>query len=170
MLAFGDSLTHGSGARTEQAYPKVLARLINREVMIEATPGDKTSDGLQKLPDALDDTQPDLLLLCLGGNDFLRKVPTSTTRDNLVRMIEMARSRGIPVLLIGVPEPALLGLDSHPMYAQLAAEYQLPLENDIVADLLSDRDTKSDSIHPNAAGYALMAEAIAELMRKAGAI
>src|SRR5690606_9431259 len=75
ILAFGDSLTHGSGARRDQAYPAILQSLIGRTVEVEATPGDKSADGMAKLQEALDEHEPDLLILCLGGNDFLRKVP-----------------------------------------------------------------------------------------------
>ena len=170
ILAFGDSLTHGSGTTPDKAYPAVLAELINRQVELEATPGDKTGDGLGKLLPALQEHQPDLLILCLGGNDFLRKVELASTRRNLQQMIEMARAQGSQVMLIGVPQPALFGLDVHPLYRELAQQYQLPLEADIVAEVLSDRDTKSDAIHPNAAGYRQMAGAIAELLREAGAI
>lgn len=170
ILAFGDSLTHGSGADTAQAYPAVLAQLTRRAVVVEATPGDQTSAGLSKLPAALEQHRPDLLLLCLGGNDFLRRQPLAQTRANLEAMIELARQRDVPVLLIGVPEPKLIGLKSHPLYAELAKQYDLPLENAVLAEILSDGDTKSDNIHPNAAGYREMAVAIAELLRASGAI
>ena len=170
ILAFGDSLTHGSGTTTAQAYPAVLASLIQRKVVVEATPGDQTTAGLEKLPDALEKYQPKLLILCLGGNDFLRKIDPEITRANLQAMIEMAKAQNVPVVLIGVPKPALFGLQAHPMYQQLAKQYQLPLENEILAKVLSSRKTKSDSIHPNAQGYDLIAQALAKLLRDAGAV
>lgn len=170
ILAFGDSLTHGSGARRDQAYPAILQSLIGRTVEVEATPGDKSADGMAKLQEALDEHEPDLLILCLGGNDFLRKVPLSVTRKNMVSMIELARGQGVAVMLLGVPEPALIGLKAHPLYEELADEYDLPLENEILAEVLSRSATKSDAIHPNAKGYAQVAEAVANLLRRAGAL
>lgn len=170
VLAFGDSLTHGSGAKTAQAYPALLQQLIDREVAVVATPGDKSAAGLEKLPQALEQYQPELLILCLGGNDFLRKQPRDTTISNLQAMIDMAQAQNISVLLLGVPQPALFGLKADPLYRELAQKNGLPLENDILAEVLSDRDTKSDQIHPNAAGYRKVAQAIADLLRKTGAI
>ncbi len=170
ILAFGDSLTHGTGARREQAYPARLGELIDRNVVVEATPGDKTSDGLEKLDQALSRHEPDLLILCLGGNDFLRKVPLTVTRRNMVNMIEMARARDVPVMLLGVPSPAVFGLDAHPLYQELAAEYALPLEDEILAEVLGSKKTKSDPIHPNAQGYAEVAQAVATLLRASGAL
>lgn len=170
ILAFGDSLTYGTGARREQAYPAILSGLIGRTVVVEANPGDKTSDGLAKFDEALDEHRPDLLILCLGGNDFLRKVPLPVTRNNMVSMIERARDQGIPVVLLAVPSPALFGLEAHPLYEELATTYQLPLENDILSEVFGNKAAKSDPLHPNAQGYAQVAEALAALLRASGAL
>lgn len=170
VMAFGDSLTHGTGAQPQEAYPAVLKDLIGREVVIAATPGDTTNDGLQKLPEALAEHQPDLVLLCLGGNDFLRKFPKDVTRHNLERMIGMIRDAGSEILLIGVPQPALFGLKGHELYEDIARAHDLPLDNRSLAEVLGSRSTKADPIHPNATGYRELAEALAELLRRAGAV
>lgn len=170
ILAFGDSLTFGTGAKQEESYPAVLGGLIGRDVINMGTPGDETSHGLKKLGPALDSIQPDLLILCLGGNDFLRKRPAATIRQNLETLIEQAKQREVPTILLGVPEPAIIAMDAHPMYEELAKKHDLVLENDILSEVLSDGDTKSDLIHPNKQGYRMVAEALAELLRKAGSI
>jgi acyl-CoA thioesterase-1 len=170
VLAFGDSLTHGTGTSVDKAYPAQLERLINHRVLVEATPGDNTADGLRKISDTLDRHAPALLILCLGGNDFLHKQAEPDTVNNLSRIIEQAKDRGISVLLIGVPKPALLGLRGAEFYADLAQRYGLPLENKIVAQLLSSESTRSDRFHPNAAGYAELAQAVATLLQQTGAI
>ena len=85
-------------------------------------------------------------------------------------MVLLSRERGIPVVLLGVPRPALLGLESAELYGRLAEALTLPLEAEVIAEVLSDPDLKSDHIHPNAEGYQRMAEAVYLLLQRAGAL
>lgn len=169
VLAFGDSITYGTGAGPEESYPEVLAELIGRRVVGAGVPGEVTAIGLQRLPDVLDEVKPKILLLCLGGNDMLRKVEPVAIESNLRAMVRMARDRGIAVVLIAVPKPSLFGGNAA-FYQTIARENDLPLEGDILKDILFDNEFKADPIHPNAKGYRRMAEAIAGLLRKAGAV
>ncbi len=169
ILAFGDSLTFGTGASKSESYPQVLAELIGHTVINAGVPGETTADGLARLPRVLEQTQPDLVILCLGGNDFLRRLDPALTRSNLTRMAQMIRGANVPLVMIAVPQLRLIS-NSDPLYQDLAKELKLPLENDILADVLRDRDLKSDPIHPNAKGYRRMAEAIAELLKTSGAV
>jgi lysophospholipase L1-like esterase len=169
VLAFGDSITYGTGARPEESYPEVLAQLIGRHVVGAGVPGEVTANGLQRLPEALDEVKPKLLLLCMGGNDMLRKVEPVAIESNLRTMVGMARDRGIAVVLIAVPKPALFGGNAT-FYQTIARENNLPVEGEILKDILFDNEFKADPIHPNARGYRRMAEAIAELLRRAGAV
>jgi acyl-CoA thioesterase-1 len=169
VLAFGDSITYGSGAGPDESYPEVLARLIGRRVVSAGVPGEITANGLQRLPDVLDEVKPKILLLCLGGNDMLRKVEPVATESNLRTMVRMARDRSIAVVMIAVPRPALFGGNAA-FYETIARENDLHLESEILKDILFHNEFKADPIHPNAKGYRRMAEAIAELLRKAGAV
>jgi lysophospholipase L1-like esterase len=169
VLAFGDSLTYGTGAGAQEAYPDVLAKLIGRQVVGAGIPGETTADGLARLPAVLDEVKPRLMLLCMGGNDMLRKADPASIESNLRAMVQLARARGIGVVLIGVPEPALFG-GTAAFYAKLAREFGIPLENQVMHDVLFDNGLKSDPLHPNAKGYRRLAEAIADLLHRAGAV
>ena len=169
IVAFGDSLTYGSGAEAQESYPAVLAQLINRKVVRAGVPGELTAQGLARLPAVIEEHNPRLVIVCLGGNDMLRKVNEAEIKENLRAIIADIRARDIAVVLIGVPKPALI-MSAPEFYADLAAEFGIPYEGDIVTSVLYRSEYKSDSIHPNAQGYRKMAEAIAGLLRKSGAV
>jgi len=169
VLAFGDSLTFGTGANESESYPAVLGRIVGRKVVRAGVPGEVSGDGLARLPETLDEHPPRLLLLLHGGNDFLRKLPRSQTADNVRAMIRLARSRNIEVVLIGTPEPGFT-VTPPEFYGEIAKEFRVPYEDSIVGSVLRNPAHKSDPIHPNAAGYRLIAERVAELLRKSGAI
>lgn len=169
VLAFGDSLTYGTGAPQGESYPEVLAGLIGRTVVSEGVPGERTAEGLERLADVLDVHQPRIMLLCLGGNDMLRKVDAAETETNLRQMIDTATARGVGVVLIGVPKPALLG-GTAKFYERIAEDYAIPYEGEALNEILKDNAYKSDPIHPNARGYRALATALAEVLRRSGAI
>jgi len=169
IVAFGDSLTHGTGASTQDAYPAVLAALTGRTVINAGVPGDTTSSGLERLPAVLDEHKPRLVLLCLGGNDMLRKQPDAATENNLRLLVKTIRASGAEVVLISVPEPKLFG-GTPDLYSRLAEDMKLPLEQDVFNEVLKDNRLKSDPIHANAAGYRVVAERLAEFLRDAGAL
>ena len=159
----GDSITHGNGAGPAEDYPAVLAATTGLTVVNAGVPGEVTADGRERLPALLDRLRPDLLLLCHGGNDLLRKLGPDSIRRNLGAMVDMAHARGIPVMLIGVPQPGLFMLKSAEVYGDIAASYGLPYDGSTLPDIYSDRQLKSDQIHPNAAGYRRLAEAVPDL-------
>lgn len=112
---------------------------------------------------------PRLVLLCLGGNDMLRRMDMAETEANLRAMVRLIRERGIGLVLIGVPEPRLLS-DPPAFYATVAEEFGLPYEAGVFDDVLKSPALKSDPIHPNAQGYRQVAEALAALLAEAGAL
>jgi acyl-CoA thioesterase-1 len=170
ILAFGDSLTFGTGASKEQSYPAELARLTGLTVINAGIPGEVTAQGVRRLPALLDRYKPQLLLLCHGGNDLLRKIGSAMTRDNIEKMITAADQRNIPTLLIGVPQPALMFLEAAPIYNDIAEQHGLVYEGEILPQVEADNKLKSDRIHPNAEGYRRMADAIRALLRQSGAL
>jgi lysophospholipase L1-like esterase len=169
IVAFGDSLTYGTGANEDESYPSVLAQLIGRKVVRAGVPGEMTGGGLARLENVIDEHRPALVIVCLGGNDMLRKSNDAEIVRNLRAIIKSLKERGIAVVLVGVPRPALL-TSAAAFYGELAKEYRIPYEGKVLTDVMHQRDLKADLIHPNAKGYRRMAEAIAELLKKAGAV
>ncbi|APG28379.1 arylesterase [Syntrophotalea acetylenivorans] len=166
ILAFGDSLTAGNGAGRGASYPAVLEQLTGYRTINAGHPGELSGEGLQRLPDLLQRYRPDLVILCHGGNDLLRRHDPALTAANLRSMIEAVRNTEAEIILIGVPKPGLW-LRAAPFYQEIADEYRIPCNIEILPDILASRELKSDTIHPNAAGYRQLAETLAELIDQA---
>jgi lysophospholipase L1-like esterase len=169
VLAFGDSLTFGTGAAEQESYPAQLEILIGRRVVRAGVPGEVTAQALERLPGALDEHAPRLLLLCIGGNDFLRRLGNQQAERNIREMVRLARGRGIAVLLIGTPEPGF-SVTPPAFYSTIAKEFRLPYEEGIIGEVLRDKSLKADPIHPNARGYRVIAERVADQLKQSGAL
>jgi acyl-CoA thioesterase-1 len=169
ILAFGDSLTSGVGAPPGSSYPEILENLINRKVIKSGIPGETSGEGLVRLPSELATHRPKLVLLCLGGNDLLRRMDLEKTAGNVSRMVQMIRNSGAEVVIIGVPKPGLV-LSTARFYKTISEDMEVPLEGSLLPDILAESKLRSDPIHPNAEGYKRLAEGIADFLRKTGAL
>ena len=173
ILALGDSLTAGYGAPKGADYPAQLAQILGHKVINGGVSGDTSAQALARLPDLLVQ-KPKLVVVSIGGNDFLQRQPESGTRENIRKMVADIRATGVPAVLVAIPHfttGALLGMVSeHPLYAELADELDVPLLKGAWADILGDKDLKSDAVHANAAGYRLFAEQLAGFLRKLGLV
>ena len=169
VLAYGDSLTYGTGAAENESYPAVLEQLTGHRVLNYGVPGEISADGLSRLPGVLDHEKPALLILCHGANDILRRLDRRQAADNLRAMIRLARDRGIDVVLIAVPDFTLT-LTPPQFYTDVAAEFNIPVDTRSFPRILGNGSLKADYVHPNAAGYHQLAEDIAAFLKKKGAI
>jgi len=169
ILAFGDSITAGSGAGVAESYPALLERLTGRKVVNAGVPGEVTAEGLARLPELLEREKPALVILCHGGNDLLRHLDQRQAADNLRAMILLARRSGAAVVLVAVPVPDL-SLAPPQFYVEVARELGVTSEQKALARILGTGSLKSDYIHPNAAGYRELAEGLAALLKKSGAL
>lgn len=171
ILALGDSLTAGYAADAEAAYPAVLASLTGWQIINGGVSGNTSAQALARLP-ALMRRQPQLVLVSIGGNDFLRKVPEADTRSNIRQIVQQIKAAGMPAVLVAVPyftTGALFGrLSEHPMYEELAAELNVPLLKGAWAEVLGDKKLKSDQIHANAQGYRVFAEKMWAFLKQQG--
>jgi len=173
VLALGDSLTYGTGAPADAAYPLRLAQFTGWNVINAGVPGNTSAQARERLAPLLAQHAPKLVLLSIGGNDFLRQVPEAATREHIAAMLAEIRAAGSRAVLIAVPRPALAAalfgsLSDHPLYEALAAETGVPLFAAGWSTVLSDSSLKSDRIHANAAGYERFARDLHRWLRETG--
>jgi acyl-CoA hydrolase len=173
VLAFGDSVTYGTGARAGEDYPTRLAELSGWRVINGGMPGDTAREARQRLFALLQEYQPDLVIIELGGNDFLRKRPESRVKEDLEALVLESQSTGAITALVAVPRLSLLragvgALDDSEIYAGIADRTGTLLIEDIFSEVLSDDRLRADPIHPNAEGYEILATGIAAQLEQAG--
>jgi len=164
IICFGDSLTEGVGAGMGEDYPTVLSRRLGMPVMNAGRRGDTTAQALQRLSEAVSQKQPRLVIVMLGGNDFLRRLPRHETRINLEEIVRRIQAQGAMVAIAGIR----LGLftdEFSAIFEETAEQFGALYIPQVMKGVLSDASLRSDPIHPNAAGYRLMAERIGEKVK-----
>ncbi|RYF81258.1 MAG: GDSL family lipase [Comamonadaceae bacterium] len=173
VLALGDSLTAGYGAPAGQGWPEQLAALTGWQVVNEGVNGDTSAGALERLGPLLQAQRFDAILIGIGGNDMLRGVDAAQTEHNLRALVDAARAHSAHVALLATPAPDALRaaaglLSDAPFYEPVAQSTQTLLLPGIYAKVLSDRALRSDPIHANAAGYARVADQLAQALKDAG--
>ena len=172
VLALGDSLTFGTGASAETSYPTVLAGLTGWNVVNAGVPGDTSAQALARLPALLAEHQPKLVIVSIGGNDFLRKLPESDTRTHVHAICKQSLDAGAQVLLVAVPRAtvaAALGqMTDHALYAEVAKDLNIPLQREGWGEVLAQAELRSDQVHANAKGYAQFARSVQGTAAAAG--
>ena len=172
VLALGDSLTYGYGATPTESYPARLAELTGWTVTNGGVSGDTSAQALARLPELLREHTPRLVIISIGGNDFLRRQPENETRTNIRAIIQACKAAGAETLLVGVPGVgvgAALGYPGdHPLYADLAKAENVPYYANGWSQILGKDALKSDQIHPNAAGYAEFARGLTAYLKENG--
>jgi acyl-CoA hydrolase len=173
VLCFGDSVTHGTGAGAGEDYPTRLAELTGWDIHNAGIPGDTADRAKGRIRAVLEQTQPKLVLVEIGGNDFLRRRPEAAVREDIRQILAAVRAFGAQPVLVAVPRFSIVGavvgaLPDAELYAELAAQEKVPLVDKVFAGVLSDESLKTDQIHPNAAGYRALAEGIAARLARVG--
>jgi len=169
IISFGDSLTAGYGAGAGEDYPSLLSKHLGVPIVNAGVSGDTTSSALARIDNVLANS-PRIVIVGLGGNDYLGGVAIGTTEANLRTIIRRIQEAGAMVVLLGFSFPSL-NANYASMYERVADDESCLLVAGVLKGILTDRSLKSDEIHPNARGYALMAERIAgpcaKLLREA---
>jgi acyl-CoA thioesterase-1 len=164
IVCFGDSLTEGVGAGEGEDYPSALSRQLASPVVNAGRRGDTTADALQRLSDAVLSKNPRLVIVLLGGNDFLRQRPRQETRKNLEEIVRRVQARGAIVAIVGM-RLGLLTDDYAAVFEETARQFGALYIPGVMKGILSDSKFRSDPIHPNGAGYRLIAERIADKVK-----
>lgn len=170
LLCLGDSLTFGYGAAAGTSYPEQLEALTGHVTQNAGVNGDTTEGALARLPGLLQANTPGLVLVSIGGNDFLRSLPIARTRAALKQLVQTAAAT-TQVALIAQPRPVLMAaaigsLNDHEVYAEVASETGVPLFEGGWSYVLSRAELRSDQIHANSDGYKVFAEQLADWLRK----
>jgi len=173
VLAIGDSLTFGYGASPDASWPVKLAEITGWQVENAGVNGDTSAGALQRLPSLLAAGSYDAILIGIGGNDMLRGVSASATRDNIAALVKEAREHTPHVALLATPAPdamrAFVGsLSDAPFYEEVAKSGQALLVANVYSSVLSNASLRSDRIHANAEGYAKVAQLLADQLKAAG--
>lgn len=158
IVAFGDSLVFGQGASVDNDFVSVLSRSLGRDIINLGVSGNTTIDGLARVKEvtAFD---PGVVILLLGGNDYLRRISKEETKANLEVLIKTFIDKGSVVVLLGV-RGGLIHDGREDMYRELSAEYGTVYVSDVLDGIFLKPELMSDGVHPNDAGYARIAERI----------
>ncbi|MES2470663.1 MAG: GDSL-type esterase/lipase family protein [Patescibacteria group bacterium] len=161
IIAFGDSLTRGIGSSDGKDYVTLLSAKLGVPILNKGVSGDTTEGALARLKEDVLDNDPKIVLVMLGGNDFIRRVPRATTFKNLESIVTQIQDKGAVVVLVGV-RGGLINDPVDGLYEDLAEKTGSVYIEDILDGVYGHKDLMSDGIHPNDRGYALVAERLHE--------
>lgn len=165
VVVFGDSLAKGVGASNGGDIASRLSSTLPYEVINLGVSGDTTADGLNRI-DSLLAADPRVVVLLLGGNDAIRRLPIEDTFTNLANIIRQIQASGAAVVLVGEPG-GFYGSRYEDEYERLAKEYRTFYVPNILSGLIGKTEYMSDYIHPNDAGYAKATERILPVVEAA---
>lgn len=175
ILIFGDSITAGYGVEPEQSFPSLIQNRIdslalNYEIINGGLSGETSAGGLRRIDWVLQ-REVDIMILELGGNDGLRGIDLSSTKQNLQEIVDKAKAKYPSMLIIiaGMQVPPNLGIEYtqefRDIFPALARENDLPLIPFILEKVGGlEEYNQPDQIHPNAEGHKLVAETVWEYL------
>lgn len=163
IVFFGDSLVEGVGATQGNALPDQVAEIIGTEIINSGVSGNTTGEALARLQEDVLDLDPKIVIILLGGNDAIQRKPSEETFANLDSIIDQAQTQGAGVVLAGI-RGGLQNSTYKKRFKELAEEKGAAYTPDVLKGLFGDRALMSDAIHPNDAGYAMIAQKIAPLV------
>ena len=169
IVAFGDSLTAGTGAPKAFSYPAQLSQMLGIPVINAGVPGETTSNALGRLPSILDHYHPDIVIVAEGMNDVLTGRKRDTIEENLVKMVNLIKKHGAKAVIVGVPDMELIELmisSDIGLYEEVAQKTGALYIPNVFGPVLKDEELKSDHVHPNDKGYRKIAQKIYSYLRE----
>jgi acyl-CoA thioesterase I len=164
IIVVGDSLVYGVGASSrDKNFVSILSREIGKPIVNLGISGDTTADGLKRI-DELDKYNPKAVILLLGGNDYLRKVPQNETFTNLEKIIENIQRRGAIVVLLGI-RGGIINDDFKSDFEKLRDRYKTAYVPNVLGGLIGNQTYMYDAIHPNDEGYRIIAEKVYPILK-----
>jgi acyl-CoA thioesterase-1 len=166
IVALGDSLTAGFGVAPGRSFAEQLSAMIGRPIVNAGVNGDTVADGLRRLERDVLAHDPAIVIVCLGGNDLLRRNNADAAFASLETIVERIQDKGAMVVLVGVEGLALISADFGSRYADLAERRRCLYVPDILDGIWGRSNLmQGDNVHPNAEGARLMAERVAKALR-----
>jgi lysophospholipase L1-like esterase len=166
IIFFGDSLTAGVGAFDGEDFPTLVAKELDlKNVTNAGVSGDTTVSALARLkPDVLD-KNPSLVIVELSGNDFLQQVAVEETIKNLDSIVSQIRKTDAAVLIVNIKFP-LNNTAYESGFKEIEKKYNVRVVWDVLDGIATNPSLMADTIHPNAAGYKIMANRISKVLKE----
>jgi acyl-CoA thioesterase I len=158
IVAFGDSLVQGVGSARGGGFVSILSDELNVPITNLGVSGNTAAEALGRIG-MVTARKPAVVIVLLGGNDYLRRVPRAETEESLSRIIESIHAFGASVILVGVDSGLVVNRDEE-LFERLAEKYHTAYVPDILGGIFGKSELMADSLHPNDAGYRIMAERI----------
>ena len=159
IVAFGDSLTAGYGAARGFSYPDILAQKVNMPVVNLGLSGETAVHAPERLPQVLEQN-PYMVLIEFGANDFMQRRDQEKAWQAVAQIVDAVQEAGAIAVIVDTAGP---GMGAYTRaYKKMAEEKQAVFVSGILRDIFNKHQYKSDSVHPNAAGYAVVAEHVYE--------
>jgi len=166
VIFFGDSLTVGVGTNEGEDFPSLVAKELNLKNYINSgISGDTTQDALNRIERDVLSKNPSVVVVFLGGNDFLRKIPAETSIKNLDEIVKRITTTNSAVVLIHLKANPLKEEYKKPV-EEIAKKYETALVLNVLHGIFGHASLMADQIHPNAKGYKIMADRIAPEVKK----
>ena len=164
IVCFGDSLTYGYGVERGEDYPGALAKMVSQPVVNAGVNSNTTPEGLLRLNADVLAHDPKLVIIGFGCNDFLKQIPKEVTAENIRTMIDRIQEKNAMVALVDV-SAGMLFSEYQPLLRGIAREKGALFIPNVFYNVTTNPSLKSDFVHPNKQGYAIIAKRIFQAIK-----